>query len=128
MLINEESKVNIKNISLSNESERVIQLILERNYFNEQMEVAKFAFAFAIAREYDTNLDLETYSLTEGRNNKWSSGSFKDNDTFYTDIIRLLHPEVKSVNLVIRNLIEIGLKEIGLIIDKKPNWVLSDLL
>lgn len=103
------SKEKGLNITITPKSQKIIDKFLETSLIgNNDSEIAKIAISYALGNNYDVGIDLDTYELGK-TNNKWAIGTILE--PYFNDVIKVLRPEVKNINMAVRNLIDIGLKK-----------------
>ena len=93
-----------KTIGLTPEGEKVIQKLMDLNYFKDMMDAAKFAMSFAIN-------DGVQPSHTERAGTIWNVGSF-DSDGQLRQLIPILFPNCETPYRAIEHLIDTGLRKI----------------
>ncbi|HHX71136.1 MAG TPA: hypothetical protein GX708_24210 [Gallicola sp.] len=100
------------NVTITKTSEVIIEKFINSGYFADKKDVAKLAIAYALGKEYDKGIDLDDYSFPDNEETKnvWAVGSI--NEPYFEKILSILRPEIKNINRVLRNLIDIGLKEL----------------
>lgn len=107
-----EDKVNI---GLSVEANRVADRLEETGYFEDRLSIAKFALAYAVRNNLDS--DLSSYRVGESGGTKWNIGSV-DNDQYLRDLINSLYPDGETPYRYIEALMNKGLLSIGEIINR----------
>ena len=115
------------NITISDKSQKIIDIIKECDFFSDDISVARFAVAYAISKSLFDPESIEKFNLDGKRINKWSQGTV-DKDGFFGDIISVLYPNIEFPYIVIKNLIEIGLYDIEKNFLKKGKFRISDLI
>lgn len=97
------------NITLTPESQEIITKFIKTELIgNNDSEIAKIAISYALGNEYDKGIDLDTYDIGKA-NNKWAVGTISE--PYFEDAIKVFRPDVKNINIALRNLIDIGLKK-----------------
>ncbi|NLI64008.1 MAG: hypothetical protein GX367_04665 [Bacteroidales bacterium] len=117
-----EDKVNI---GLTLESTRIAEKLEETGNFEDKLTIAKFALAYAIKNNLDTNLTEDKIGDIGGT--KWNIGSV-DTDQYLRNVIISLYPEVKTPYRAIEILMNKGLTSIGEIIDNEGIGKISDYM
>jgi len=117
-----EDKVNI---GLTIEANRVAEKISELGFFEDKLDIAKFAFSYAVKNRLDKNLSV--INIGEGRGASWNVGSF-DGDKRLSNFISLLFPETSTPYRQIELLMNLGLIEMGEIIKKEGMKSVSDFM
>ncbi len=98
------------NIVVSKKSQDILNKFESTGYFGKsQIEIAKIAISYAIGNEYDKDIDLNTYTIEGTTTNKWAMSSLRED--YFEDLIKVLRPDVKNINIALRNLIDIGLQK-----------------
>lgn len=115
------------NITISDKSQKIIDIIKECDFFSDDISVARFAVAYAISKSLFNPESIEKFNLDGMRINKWSQGTV-DKDGFFGDVISVLYPNIEFPYIVIKNLIEIGLYDIEKNFLKKGKFRISDLI
>lgn len=109
-----------KTIGLSTNNEQILQQIMDKGYFSQEMEAAKFALSYAIKNN-------TSQSSSETFNTKWNVGSF-DTDNKLRNLISVLEPENNEPYRRIEALANNGIRLIGEHIEKNNDLFLDELL
>ncbi len=91
-----------KTIGVSVESERILKLVIEKTYFKEQADVARFAVSTSLSRGLK-NLTEENLGT------KWNVGTFDPTGEIRT-AVEAFHPECTEPYRFMEGLIAIGLR------------------
>lgn len=89
-------------IGVTVENQRTLDTIEEQGNFEDQMDAARFAFAYAIRRNIEP-------SPAEAASTKWNVGSF-DPDRSLRAVIEALFPDQETPYRAIEGLINEGLR------------------
>ena len=108
-----------KTIGVTPEARSVLEKLIQSAYFQDQMDAAKFAMAFAV------NAGLT--GQMEGADTTWNVGSF-DSDNEIRSIIPALCGETETPYRVVEQLINRGLIAIGKRIVEARRVDLVDLM
>lgn len=109
-----------KTIGLTPEAKIVMEKLMAKGYFHDQMDAAKFAMSFAINCGVDT-------SVTINASTTWNIGSF-DPDREIKNTISVLYPEAEEPYRLIENLYNQGLILIGKHIEENGDIFMEDLI
>ena len=94
-----------KTIGLTANNREIVELILAKNLFHDQKDVAKFAMAFAI------NHNIAPGNV-EGAGTVWNTGSL-DEGSEIRNLILTLYPQTEAPYRMMEGLINAGLTAIG---------------
>lgn len=97
------------NVTVSKIGQEILDKFEATGYFgNTQIEIAKIAISYALANNYDKGIDLDNYDIGKS-DNKWAIGSLKEQ--YFEEVIKAVRPDVKNINMALRNLLDIGLNK-----------------
>ncbi len=108
-------------IGLTNENKIILERIKEKNYFKDEMDIAKFAMSYAIIYGED-----EVYTAS-GYGTKWNVGTF-DNGNKLRTLLSVLMPENNEPYRQIEELSNKGLFLIGKHIEKNNDLFIEEIL
>lgn len=111
-------------IGLTASGREIMDKVMEKDCFKDQMDVAKFAISLAI--NSNINIDIKKASL-EGTKTSWNIGSF-DPEGELKSLISAIYPHITTQYRFIECLIDAGLIIIGKHLDKNNDLILSDLM
>jgi len=111
-------EIDKKTIGLTVSNKAVVEILIQKGWFNEQMDAARFAMSIAID-------DSTEPDEIEGAETVWNVGSF-DTDGELRNIIPILYPDITTPYRLIEYLINVGLEKIGEKI-KDPSFEFSSL-
>lgn len=100
------------NVTITERSQDIINKFISTGFFADQKDVAKIAISYALSKDSTEEIDLNNYVIgnkDEQMLNKWAIGTI--NEPYFLDVLNVLRPEVKNINIALRNLIDIGLKD-----------------
>ena len=97
--------IDKKTIGLTTENKLLVQNIINKGQFKDQMDVAKFAMSYAI------NVGV-SIGYAEGTDTIWNVGSF-DSDGEIKTIIQAIYPDTEVPYRTAEYLYNEGLKLIG---------------
>jgi hypothetical protein len=117
-----EDKVNI---GLTNEANEVAEKIAELGYFEDKLDIAKFAFSYAIKSGLDKKIN--EFNIGDGRGASWNVGSF-DGDKYLYNFTISLFPDIQTPYRQIELIMNVGLIELGKIIKESGLSGISDLM
>lgn len=109
-----------KTIGLTPQARTVLEKLMQRSYFRDQMDAAKFAMSFAINSGLDT-------SAVEGTDTTWNVGSF-DPDGELRNLLPALLPSVTTPYRAAEALLNVGLAEIGRRLEERGRLDLVELM
>jgi len=107
-------------IGISPENDLVLQKIMEKGFFLQEMDAAKFAMSLAI-------LKGETKKISESYNTKWNVGTF-DTDDKLKKLFFVLYPKCDEPYKKSEMLANNGLKIIGQHMDDNGDLLLDVLI
>lgn len=107
-------------IGLTSENKVTIQQIIDKGYFRDQMDAAKFAMSLAILHGQDVNY-TGTYDTT------WNIGSF-DSDSKLRTLMSILEPNNDEPYRRIEMLVNTGVHMIAEHIENNNELFLDELL
>jgi len=108
-------------IGLTNENKVILERIKEKNYFKDEMDIAKFAMSYAILFGSD-----EIYTAS-GYGTKWNVGTF-DNKNKLRTLLSILLPENSEPYRQVEELSNKGLFLIGKHIEGNNDLFLEEIL
>lgn len=91
-----------RSIGLTIESQRLMEEIMTKGWFNEAQDVARFAMAFAIKKRVAP-------TATSGVDTRWSSGLFDPTGEIVA-LVATLHPDNTTPVRAIESLVNEGLR------------------
>lgn len=103
------------NIGLTSEADRIVDKLEGLGYFEDRLSIAKFALAYAVKNNLNTN--ISSFKIGEIDGTKWNVGSV-DNDQYLRELIVSLFPESETPYRDIEVLMNIGLVSLGKVIEK----------
>lgn len=109
-----------KTIGLTNENREITTLLIERGFFKDQMDVAKFAFSLAIKKGID-EIPPGTYDTT------WNVGSF-DSDGKMKALVLVIEPNLEEPYRKIETIANQGLHYIRKHYEENNDILLEELL
>ena len=110
------------NMTVSNVGDKVLQILVEKKFFNYNNEAAKFLALYALEKNLDHSVDLIEYKIVSP-NNKWDSAAFSD----VTDMLFLLRGDVDLPYTRIRSLIDLGARDVSEKVQRE-DFRISELL
>ncbi len=112
-------------IGLTASGRKIMDKVMEKNCFKDQMDAAKFAVSLVI--NSDIKIDIKKASL-EGIRTSWNIGSF-DPEGELKNLIIAIYPHITTTPYrFIEYLIDRGLIIIGKHLDNNNDLILSDLM
>lgn len=110
-----------KTIGLTEANKAVIEtMTIEREWFRDQLDAAKFAMALAI------NVGIEP-GTAEGTGTVWNVGSF-DPEGELRELMHIIYPDVDAPYRLVEHLLNIGLEIIGERLAENPYTNLVELM
>lgn len=98
-------------IALTLKATAIIDKLLTSNEFNENQDIARFAFSYAMNnRLYDSD---EQYDIGDKKGMSWHSGNI-DADNIMSTLVKSMFPDETQPFRFIEKMINIGLIDIGL--------------
>jgi hypothetical protein len=98
-------------IGLTPVNKAFMELLMEKGWFNDKMDAAKFAMAIVIKKGLEP-------SIVEGTETVWNIGSF-DTTSEIRSLILALFPATEVPYRVVEYYINAGLEEIQLLLDNE---------
>lgn len=94
-----------KTLKLTIPNKEYIEKISSFNKFKDDIDIGRFAFAYALK----SNLDSEIISFDEKTTGKWSTTADTNNEMY--NIVKILHPEIEAPFQFVENAINVGLNK-----------------
>lgn len=112
-------------IDLTIEAAQIAEKISELNYFEDFVDIAKFALAYAIKN----NLDVKAneYDIGSGRGKTWNIGTV-DGDRLLYNYIVSFYPGLSTPYRKVEQLMNVGLIELGNIIERDGLHGISEFM
>ena len=107
-------------IGMTPENRSVMDKIIRRNLFDEQMQAAKFAMSLAI------NADIEPGQAV-GTDTSWNVGSF-DREGEIKNLLSALYPDNDTPYRLAEHLINSGLELVGRHFGERQDIVMTELI
>jgi hypothetical protein len=112
-------------VILTNEANAIADQIALLGFFEDKMDIAKFAFAYAVKHELDKQ--VSNISIGEGRGASWNIGSL-DADQYLVSVVKTLFPDVEAPYRLIELLMNVGLISLGKVIEENGLSGISEFL
>ena len=113
-----------RTIGVTESADRVLAVMVERGYFADGIDAAKFAMALAINSGANAN---ERDLTVEGTTTKWNVGSF-DPDSQIRSLINALYPDIGQPYRLLEFLIDDGLRRVSEHIESVGEFDMISLL
>lgn len=96
-------------IGITTSNNEVISILMNTGYFQEESDVAKFAFGYAMKNRLDKV--FPEYRASNA-NTKWTYNKI-DPDSVMYNLVSILYPESSNIESEVQRIINLGLAKIG---------------
>jgi hypothetical protein len=112
-------------VSLTQDADAVVTLLMDRFAFAERMDVARLGAAVAVARGLDPS---RAGSLGAPGGTTWSLGSL-DRDGDLRELVKAMYPDIdEDPGVTLETLINRGLTELGDLLERESADTLAELV